>query len=185
MNNAKNEGEKIAENPKKCSKILEFIKKYSKRWFIDAFSGMAQGLFVTLIAGTILALLASWIGDNYVGNTLKYISNIAKSLMGAGIGVGIAHALSKHKLLIFSTGVAGMVGAFADKLMLGAETPFVTLSLGAPGNPIGAYVVSLLVVEIVSLYAGKTGSVCRSTREMASFLADWEIRPGNEPVEID
>ncbi len=176
MNNAKNEGEKIAENPKKCSKILEFIKKYSKRWFIDAFSGMAQGLFVTLIAGTILALLASWIGDNYVGNTLKYISNIAKSLMGAGIGVGIAHALSKHKLLIFSTGVAGMVGAFADKLIVGVpspfsslvtdnvnklltmptSSPFASLANGAPGNPIGAYVVSLLVIELVMLYAGKT-----------------------------
>lgn len=131
------------------------IKKYAKRWFIDAFSGMAQGLFVTLIAGTILALIASWIGDNYIGNTLKYISNIAKSLMGAGIGVGIAHALVKHKLLIFSAGVAGMVGAFADKLMINSA-PFVTLGLGTPGNPIGAYVVTLLVVELVSLYAGKT-----------------------------
>ncbi len=140
---------------KKSSKVVNVIKKYSKRWFIDAFSGMAQGLFVTLIAGTILALIAGWIGDNYVGNTLKYISNIAKSLMGAGIGVGIAHALAKNKLLIFSAGVAGMVGAFADKLMVGAD-PFVILSLGAPGNPIGAYVVTLLAVEIVSLYAGKT-----------------------------
>lgn len=146
----------MTKNEKESCKFVKFVKKYSKRWFIDAFSGMAQGLFVTLIAGTILALIAGWIGDNYVGNTLKYISNIAKSLMGAGIGVGIAHALTKHKLLIFSTGVAGMVGAFADKLMLGVETPFLTLGLGAPGNPIGAYVVSLLVVEIVSLYAGKT-----------------------------
>lgn len=41
---------------------------------------MAQGLFVTLIAGTILAMIADWIGNNYVGNTLKNISDIAKRL---------------------------------------------------------------------------------------------------------
>ena len=40
--------------------------------------------------------------------------------------------------------------------MIGAATPFVMLSLGTPGNPIGAYVVTMLVVEVVELYAGKT-----------------------------
>ena len=132
-----------------------YLKALPKRFFITAFSGMAQGLFVTLIAGTILAQIAGWLGDNYVGDTLKYIANIAKSLMGAGIGVGIAHALGKNKLLVFSAAVAGMVGAFADKLMVGSA-PFVALALGAPGNPIGAYVVTMLVVEVVGLYAGKT-----------------------------
>ena len=83
------------------------IKNLCNRWFITAFSGMAQGLFCTLIAGTILAQIAGWIGDNYIGNTLKYISNIAKSMMGAGIGVGIAFALTKNKLLVFSSAVAG------------------------------------------------------------------------------
>ena len=136
-------------------KVKKYFKELPKRYFITAFSGMAQGLFVTLIAGTILAQIAGWIGDNYIGNTLKYISNIAKSLMGAGIGVGIAYALGKNKLLTFSSAVAGMVGAFADKLMIG-QAPFVALGLGAPGNPIGAYVVTMLVVEVVGLYAGKT-----------------------------
>ena len=136
-------------------KIVAYLKALPRRWFITAFSGMAQGLFVTLIAGTILAQIAGWVGDNYVGKTLLYIANIAKSLMGAGIGVGIAHALGKNKLLVFSSAVAGMVGAFADKLMVGA-TPFTTLTFGAPGNPIGAYVVTMFVVEIVGLYAGKT-----------------------------
>ena len=143
-------------NEKKQNAFLSYLKGLPKRWFITAFSGMAQGLFVTLIAGTILAQIAGWIGDNYIGNTLLYIANIAKSLMGAGIGVGIAHALGKNKLLVFSAAVAGMVGAFADKLMIGAGTPFTALSLGMPGNPIGAYVVTMLCVEVVQLYAGKT-----------------------------
>ena len=133
-----------------------YIKALPKRYFITAFSGMAQGLFVTLIAGTILAQIAGWIGDNYIGNTLMHIANIAKALMGAGIGVGIAHALQKHKLLIFSAAVAGMVGAFADKLIVGAGTPVLTLTAGLPGNPIGAYVTTMLVVEVAGLYAGKT-----------------------------
>ncbi len=137
------------------SKFLSYLKKAPKRFFITAFSGMAQGLFVTLIAGTILAQIAGWIGDNYIGNTLKYIANIAKSLMGAGIGVGIAYSLGKNKMLIFSSAVAGMVGAFADKLFVGSAG-FTVLSLGAPGNPIGSYVVTMLVVELVELYAGKT-----------------------------
>ena len=139
--------------------VKEYFKTLPKRYFITAFSGMAQGLFVTLIAGTILAQIAGWInkiGDgNYIGNTLNAIASIAKSLMGAGIGVGIAHALGKNKLLTFSAAAAGMIGAFADKLMVGAE-PFAVLAWGAPGNPIGAYVTTMLCVEIVGLYAGKT-----------------------------
>lgn len=141
-------------------KFLNYVKALPKRWFITAFSGMAQGLFVTLIAGTILAQVAGWVnkigGGNYIGQTLLYIANIAKSLMGAGIGVGIAHALGKNKLLVFSSAVAGMVGAFADKLIVGAGVPVITLTAGLPGNPIGAYVVTMFVVEIVELYAGKT-----------------------------
>lgn len=143
------------DKPTLRERVKEYVKAIPKRYFITAFSGMAQGLFVTLIAGTILAQIAGWIGDNYVGNTLLYIANIAKSLMGAGIGVGIAHTLGKNKLLTFSAAVAGMIGAFADKLMVGSAA-FTMLGLGAPGNPIGAYVVTMFVVEIVALYAGKT-----------------------------
>ena len=144
------------ENESKENKFVAYAKALPKRWFITAFSGMAQGLFVTLIAGTILAQIAGWIGENYIGNTLTYIANIAKSLMGAGIGVGIAHALGKNKLLIFSAAVAGMVGAFADGFVYWETPAAITLISGSPGNPIGAYVVTMLVVEIVGLYAGKT-----------------------------
>ncbi len=148
-------------------KAKEYFKTLPKRFFITAFSGMAQGLFVTLIAGTILATFAEYIigKDNFFGATLYTVANIAKSLMGAGIGVGIAYALKKNKLLIFAAAVAGMVGAFADRLLFGSfmapmfptvTEPFTTLSLGVPGNPVGAYVVVMLCVEIAELYAGKT-----------------------------
>lgn len=132
-----------------------WLKKTCNKFFITAFSGMAQGLFCTLIAGTILAQIAGWIGDNYFGKTLMAIANAAKSLMGAGIGVGIAHSLKKGKLIVFSSAVAGFIGAFADKLTYGAAG-FTALTLGAPGNPIGAYVVTMLVAEVTDLYEGKT-----------------------------
>lgn len=154
METIQNTNEEMKSNSAK-EKFFAYLKNAPKRFFITAFSGMAQGLFVTLIAGTILAQIAGWIGDNYIGNLLKYLSSIAKSLMGAGIGVGIAHALGKNKLLIFSSAVVGMIGAFADKLMPGSVA-FTTLTLGAPGNPIGAYVVTMVAVEVVGAYAGKT-----------------------------
>lgn len=141
----------------KSKKFLGFLKKAGKRYFIDAFSGMAQGLFCTLIAGTILAQIASWCGDNAFAKTLDAIASIAKMLMGAGIGVGIAHKLGAKPLVIFTALVTGLVGAFAgnlvDTLTGGAEF---ALKFGAPGNPIGAYVVAVLTVEIAGLYAGKT-----------------------------
>lgn len=135
--------------------MKEKIKAVLNKWFIVAFSGMAQGLFCTLIAGTILAQIATWVGDNYVGTTLLAVSNIAKSMMGVGIGVGIAYSLKKGKLIVFSSAVAGFVGAFADKLIIGG-TGLTSFNLGAPGNPIGAYVVTMLTVEITSLYENKT-----------------------------
>lgn len=138
-------------------KTVEYLKKLPKRYFITAFSGMAMGLFCTLIAGTILAQIGGWIGDNGFGNLITAIANIAKMLMGAGIGVGIAYKLDAKPLVIFSAAVTGLVGAFAGNLVAvtTTETAF-TIALGAPGNPIGAYVVALLTVELASLYAGKT-----------------------------
>ena len=156
------ENEVIVENNgevplSKKERVRAKAKYLAKRWFIDAFSGMAQGLFCTLIAGTILAQIASWCGENAFSATLLFISKIAKSLMGAGIGVGIANKLGAKPLVVFTAAVTGMVGAFAsplvDVLTKGAAFTF---ALGAPGNPIGAYVLSLFTVEIALLYAGKT-----------------------------
>ncbi|MCR4874221.1 MAG: PTS sugar transporter subunit IIC [Clostridia bacterium] len=114
---------------------------------------MALGLFATLIAGTILCTIAKiFPADSkafYIVNTL---GSIAKSLMGAGIGVGIAYKLKAKPLVIFTAAVAGFAGAFSSAIIAGTFA----LKLGAPGNPIGSYVVALLAIELASLYAGKT-----------------------------
>lgn len=143
------------ESPSKKAKRI--LKNGFKRYFIDAFTGMAQGLFCTLIAGTILAQFGGWIqgagtpAGIEVGKFVISVANIAKMLMGAGIGIGIAHALKAQKLVLFTAAVAGLAGAFADKIIAGA------FAAGfAPGNPIGAYVVAVLAIEIGSLVCGKT-----------------------------
>ncbi|MEG1394208.1 MAG: PTS sugar transporter subunit IIC [Clostridia bacterium] len=138
------------------------VKKLCKRWFIDAFTGMAQGLFVTLIAGTILKTIGELIGNNPVGNLFILIGKLAAILMGAGIGAGIASHLKMPKLVVFTAIVAGFVGAFSEQFIgqnfsggnMGAIATI--LGKGLPGNPIGAYVTALLSCEIANLVAGKT-----------------------------
>jgi len=66
------------------------MKKYFNRLFIDGLSGMAYGLFSTLIIGTIICQIAKLIGDNQVAVYLNAMGSVAKTLTGAGIGVGVA-----------------------------------------------------------------------------------------------
>lgn len=144
---------------KKESKFKSYLKSVPKRYFITAFSGMALGLFATLISGTIISMFAGWIGDNFLGNFLKIFSTVAKILMGAGIGIGIAFKLNAKPLVVFTAAVTGFIGAFAFEIVNGtltAEYFSKIFQKGLPGNPIGAYVVALFTVEIAGLYAGKT-----------------------------
>lgn len=147
------------------AKILSTVKFLAKRWFIDAFTGMAQGLFVTLIAGTIIKQLGNLIlkagtpAAEVVGGALVTIGTIASFLMGAGIGAGIAKSIKGSNLVIFTGIVAGMIGAFSLQFIEGNW--IVTeggsfLSVVSPGNPIGAYVVALIASELGSLVSGKT-----------------------------
>lgn len=140
-------------------KTMNYLKSLPKRYFITAFSGMALGLFCTLIAGTIVALIASWVGDNKLGYLLNAFATLAKILMGAGIGIGIAYKLNAKPMVVFTAAVTGLIGAFALDLVngtLNAEAFSVIYAKAKPGNPIGSYVLALLTVEVCNLYAGKT-----------------------------
>ena len=66
-----------------------------KRIFIDGLSGMAQGLFATLIIGTIIQQIGMFVGGNY-GDLIYLIGKVAAALTGAGIGVGVARKLEAH-----------------------------------------------------------------------------------------
>ena len=51
-----------------------------KRIFIDGLSGMAQGLFATLIIGTIIQQLGMFVGGNYGVRNFKKYSKYSKSI---------------------------------------------------------------------------------------------------------
>ncbi len=125
------------------------IKKYLNRLFVDGLSGMAYGLFSTLIIGTIICQIASLIGDNAVAQYLNAMGSVAKTLTGAGIGVGVACKLKSSPLTAVAAAVCGMIGAFPNL----ANEAFV---IGKPGEPLGAFIAAYVAIEIGALVSGKT-----------------------------
>ena len=131
------------------------MKKYLHRVFIDGFSGMALGLFATLIIGTIVGQVANFVPGK-VGLYMMYASNVAKSLMGAGIGVGVASKYKEGTLLTVSAAVVGMIGAFPTAFTAGTAELIAEISLGKPGNPLSAFVAAYVAIEVGHLISGKT-----------------------------
>ena len=128
------------------------MKKFFNRYFIDGLGAMAVGLFATLIIGTILAQIGNLVTSYLSADIGKYIitaSNMAKTLTGAGIGVAVAVKFGAKPLVTASAAVVGMLGANPT---LSLET----LTLGRPGEPLGAFVAAVIAIEIGSLIAGKT-----------------------------
>ena len=76
--------------------------KILKRIFIDGLSGMAIGLFATLITGTILEQIGTFAGGN-IGHMIVMAASIAKVLTGAGIGIGTACKLGEETLVCLSS----------------------------------------------------------------------------------
>lgn len=123
------------------------MKKYFNRLFIEGLSGMALGLFSTLIIGTILGQIGSLVGGA-AGRYITEVANVAKTITGAGIGAGVAGRFKESPLVIVSAAVAGMIGAFPG---LDAHIVF-----GKPGEPLGAFVAAYVAIEIGRLVSGKT-----------------------------
>lgn len=125
------------------------VKKYLNRLFIDGLSGMAYGLFSTLIIGTIICQIAKLVGGNVVGDYLNAMGSVAKTLTGAGIGVGVACKLKSSPLTTVCAAVCGMIGAFPR---ISVEA----FAIGAPGEPLGAFIAAYVAIEIGGLISGKT-----------------------------
>jgi len=134
---------------------MKAIRKFLNRLFIDGLSGMASGLFATLIIGTIIQQIGTAIGGN-IGNVIFIIGKIAASLMGAGIGCGIAAKFGEKPLVTLSAAVAGMIGAFASKILAGSVVSGAVVSYAGPGEPMGAFVAAYVGIEIGRLVVGKT-----------------------------
>ena len=112
------------------------IKKYLKRYFVDAMSFMALGLFSSLIVGLIISQLAK-IPHLDILASFSGVLSASSPVVGGAIGAAIAYGLKSKPLVVFSC-IA--VGAFGYEL----------------GGPVGAYVSAVVANEIASLVAGKT-----------------------------
>jgi len=134
---------------------MKYITKWLNRVFIDGLSGMAHGLFATLIVGTIIQQIGTLIGGDF-GNTVFVVGKVAAALTGAGIGVGVASKYRESPLVILSAATAGMVGAFAGKLMAGEVLVDGVMHFAGPGEPLGAFIAAYIGIEVGHLVSGKT-----------------------------
>ena len=131
---------------------MEKLKKILNKIFIDGLSGMATGLFATLIIGTIISQIGSFIPGN-IGTYIYMMGKVASSVTGAGIGVGVALKYKESPLVVISAATAGMMGAFASKILAGTVLVDGVITYAGPGEPLGAFIAALVAILIGHLRA--------------------------------
>ncbi len=134
---------------------MESGKRLLRRIFIDGLSGMSFGLFATLIVGTIIQQIGELIGGD-IGDMIYILGKIAAGLTGAGIGVGVAYKFKESSLVVLSAATAGMIGAFASKILAGEVLVEGSLVLTGAGEPLGAFIAAYVAIEMGHLVSGKT-----------------------------
>lgn len=152
-------------------KIRAFLRRKdivfsAKRYFIDAMGAMAQGLFCTLLVGTILNTIGQQFhvgflnavivtigkGDGAVNYT---IGGLCSAMVGPGMAVAIAGALKAPPLVLFSLIPVG----FATNYMGGAGGPLAVLFVAIVAAEVGKAVsketkIDILVTPIVTVLVG-------------------------------
>ena len=138
------------------SKFKTFLQRKDilfsgKRYGIDALGAMAQGLFCTLLVGTILNTIGQQFhigflqaiivtigsGESAVGYT---IGGLASLMVGPGIAVAIGFALHCPPLFLFSLIPVG----------------FAANAMGGSGGPLAVYFVAILASECGKLVSKET-----------------------------
>lgn len=134
---------------------MDRLKKGLDRIFIEGLSAMAQGLFATLIIGTIIQQIGMLIGGS-IGEMIVVIGKVAASLTGAGIGAAVAYRFKESPLVVVSAATAGMIGAFASKLIAGTVLVEGAMVYAGPGEPLGAFIAAYVGIVLGHLVSGKT-----------------------------
>lgn len=144
------------------------VVKYLKRYFLDAMGGMAQGLFATLLIGTIIGTVGGYITWKPLADLLGMIATVCKNdyVVGAAIGVAIARAMSAAPLVQYSAAVVGAAGYSIGILrnvaageIVGHYVPGATLAEGIAkltAGPAGCFLAVILAVELGMLVSKKT-----------------------------
>lgn len=123
--------------------MKEFLKKKDiefslKRYGIDALSAMAQGLFCSLLIGTIMNTLGNQFGIELFSKTIATINGIdytigglASAMSGPSMAVAIGYALKCPPLVLFSLITVG----------------FASNALGGAGGPLAVFFVAIVAAE--------------------------------------
>lgn len=106
------------------------------RYGVDALSAMAQGLFASLLIGTIISTLGEQMHIQFLIDAGGY----AKSVAGPAMAVSIGYALKAPQLVLFSLIAVG-----------GAAN-----TLGGAGGPLAVYLISILACECGKLVSKET-----------------------------
>lgn len=134
---------------------MKKVKEILNKIFIDGLSGMATGLFATLIIGTIISQIGGFI-PGVVGTYLVVMGKVASSITGAGIGIGVALKYKESPLVVVSAATAGMMGAFASKILAGTVLVDGAIVYAGPGEPLGAFIAALVAIMVGHLVSGRT-----------------------------
>lgn len=123
------------------SKVKEYLKRKNviisaHRYGIDAMGAMAQGLFASLLIGTIISTLGTQLGVQFLVDAGKFASSVA----GPAMAVSIGYALGAPQLVLFSL-IA--VGAAANQL-------------GGAGGPLAVYFIAIVACECGKLVSKET-----------------------------
>ena len=113
------------------------LKKYGKRYLIDAMGAMAQGLFASLLIGTIIKTLGQQANLDFL---TAIGGDYASAMAGPAMACAIGYALHADPLVLFSLIT---VGFSANKL-------------GGAGGPLAVYFISILACELGQLVSKKT-----------------------------
>ena len=145
------------------SKIRAFLKRKDiifsgKRYGIDALGAMAQGLFCTLLVGTILDTVGQQFGIGFLNAVITgtyTIGGLCKAMVGVGIAVAIGYALHCPPLVLFSLIPVG----FAANAMGGAGGPLAVYFVAIVASEFGKLVsketkIDILVTPIVTILVG-------------------------------
>ena len=122
-----------------------------QRYGIDALGAMAQGLFCTLLVGTILNTLGTQLHIGFLtrtivtlragGQEIGYtIGGLASLMVGPGIATAIGCALHGPSLVLFSLIPVG----------------FAANAMGGSGGPLAVYVVAIAACELGKLVSKET-----------------------------
>ena len=137
-----------------------------KRYGIDALSAMAQGLFCTLLVGTILNTLGSQLHIGFLTATVATvgtgekavaytIGGLASAMVGPAMAVAIGYALQAPAMVLFSLVPVG----FGANAMGGAGGPLAVLVVAIVAAEFGKAVsketkIDILVTPIVTILVG-------------------------------